>query len=323
MYKALPIQVPTYIGIDLKVDGHGYNIKSNNNNLNQNKQSPRQVKPITPNDNGLTSFPALDLNASEGKPKQIQSNKLTLKLRKESTLPVIATQQKQQQQQQEIEIIETIKRKTTKFINVLTSQNQQITGPSSQQQQQQQLNPSVRYSVNTTNINGNSLNINSSPATNVKGNLRFTKSQGFFVSPNFSYIQTINNNNNNNNIKNNNSLALSSSLNISRSKELLHIKPIQISDLSDINENIINNNNNNNNQLVLNNNMTKAEYLIINLKNGGNNNNKNKAIIKNNEKLKFCNQNNNNNSNSNKKHIYHNSAYIDSSDTFNVYSTKF
>jgi tubulin monoglycylase TTLL3/8 len=47
MHKAVPVQVPTYIGIDLKVDGHAYNNRSNyNNNSNSNKeskQSPRQT----------------------------------------------------------------------------------------------------------------------------------------------------------------------------------------------------------------------------------------------------------------------------------------
>jgi hypothetical protein len=47
MHKAVPVQVPTYIGIDLKVDGHAYNNRSNySNNSNSNKeskQSPRQT----------------------------------------------------------------------------------------------------------------------------------------------------------------------------------------------------------------------------------------------------------------------------------------
>ena len=48
MHKAVPVQVPTYIGIDLKVDGHAYNNRSNYNNSNSNnqaqaKQSPRQT----------------------------------------------------------------------------------------------------------------------------------------------------------------------------------------------------------------------------------------------------------------------------------------
>ena len=193
----------------------------------------------------------------------------------------------------------------------------------------------AQYQVPTTTINGNILSnttattsitqpvSTTSLGSNIKGNLRISK-PGFFIS-NFS-TQSFNNNNN----KLNNNLLLPltppSSLNINRTKELLHIKTIQITDLTELSENdksihnsnISNSNyinkvfnNNNNNGLI-----PKAKYLIINLKNGKNQ----RSIIKSEKVSKLNISNNTDNQNDNNKK--HNSSYIDSIKSFKLSQSK-
>ena len=103
MYKAAPVQAPSYVGIDLSLDGRAINngnkaATTNNTNSTtsvkqtsqpQGQTSPRQsisiTKSTSPQDIN-NQLPSLD--STEGSSK-VKANKVLLKLRKESTLPAI------------------------------------------------------------------------------------------------------------------------------------------------------------------------------------------------------------------------------------------
>ena len=192
-------------------------------------------------------------------------------------------------------------------------------------------NNQTQYQVPTTTINGNILTNPNSTVTqpvsttlgsNIKGNLRVSK-PGFFISSLSNTIQSFNNNNDK--INNNLLLPLTppSSLNINRTKELLHIKSIQITDLTELSDNDNQNHirsisNSNYINKVFNNNINdltpRANYLIINLKNGKNNQ---RSIIKS-EKASKLNNIPNNINNQNESNRKHNSSYIDSIKTFKL-----
>jgi len=194
-----------------------------------------------------------------------------------------------------------------------------------------QPNNQTQYQVPTTTINGNILTNPNSTVTqpvsttlgsNIKGNLRVSK-PGFFISSLSNTIQSFNNNNNK--INNNLLLPLTppSSLNINRTKELLHIKSIQITDLTELSDNDNQNHirsisNSNYINKVFNNNINdltpRANYLIINLKNGKNNQ---RSIIKS-EKASKLNNIPNNINNQNESNRKHNNSYIDSIKTFKL-----
>jgi hypothetical protein len=194
-----------------------------------------------------------------------------------------------------------------------------------------QPNNQTQYQVPTTTINGNILTNPNSTVTqpvsttlgsNIKGNLRVSK-PGFFISSLSNTIQSFNNNNDK--INNNLLLPLTppSSLNINRTKELLHIKSIQITDLTELSDNDNQNHirsisNSNYINKVFNNNINdltpRANYLIINLKNGKNNQ---RSIIKS-EKASKLNNIPNNINNQNESNRKHNSSYIDSIKTFKL-----
>jgi len=174
MYKAAPVQAPNYVGIDLSLDGRGYaggktSSKPPASTTSGASTSPRHSvvlqsqKSSSPNEMS-GQLPSLDSNVQETTTK-LKGNKVSLKLRKESTLPAImnmntvsvATSQAQQ------EIMEQIKTKRLqndpKGVNatIRALNNLQI---NTQLQPAIQTNPSVKLSNSNNKGTGKNMRRN-------------------------------------------------------------------------------------------------------------------------------------------------------------------